>query len=90
MSGFIIVLLIWACIAIPVGWAIATIEQKVNHLPEKRLKNALLWSFFGGPIGWIVLMVRSNLKFASDFGANQKIQAEAARQQLQQQPGTSD
>ena len=74
-------LLFWCVFAVGVGWVMATIESKVNNAP-KRTRSAILWSVFAGPIGWIVVVMRSNLKFASDFGASQRLQGELARQQL--------
>jgi hypothetical protein len=65
MSGLIIVFLIWCVIAVPVGFAFAKMEQKVNNLPEARTKSAILLSVFLGPIGWIILAARSGMRFAA-------------------------
>jgi hypothetical protein len=64
MSGLILIFAIWCCFAIPIGWGMAKIEQKVNNLPEPRTKSAILFSVFLGPIGWIILAMRSGMKFA--------------------------
>jgi hypothetical protein len=84
MSGLIIVFLIWCVIAVPVGFAFAKMEQKVNNLPEARTKSAILLSVFLGPIGWIILAARSGMRFASSFNQSQQLQAEAARRQLRE------
>jgi hypothetical protein len=82
MSGLVIIFLIWCVIAVPIGFAFAKMEQKVNNLPEARTKSAILLSVFLGPIGWIILAARSGMKFASAFSQSQQLQAEAARRQL--------
>lgn len=84
MSGLLIVFLIWCVFAIPIGWAIAKVEQKVNNLPEPRLKSAILFSVFLGPIGWIWLVARSSMNFAGSFNQSQKLQALVAQRQLQE------
>ena len=84
MSGLIIVFLIWCVIAVPAGFVFATIEQKVNNLPEARTKSAILLSVFLGPLGWIILAARSGMKFASSINQSQKLQAEVARHQLRE------
>src|SRR4051794_13223474 len=81
MGGLLLVFLLWCVFAVPVGWALATIESKVHRAPP-RTKNAILWSVLLGPIGWIVVMARSNLKFASGMRADIRAQGDAARQQL--------
>jgi hypothetical protein len=83
MSGLILIFAIWCCFAIPIGWGMAKIEQKVNNLPEPRTKSAILFSVFLGPIGWIILAMRSGMKFAGTFNQSQKLQAQMAQQQLQ-------
>jgi hypothetical protein len=84
MSGLVIIFLIWCVIAVPIGFAFAKMEQKVNNLPEARTKSAILLSVFLGPIGWIILAARSGMKFASTFSQSQQLQAEAARRQLRE------
>jgi hypothetical protein len=84
MSGLIVIFLIWCAIAVPAGFVIAKIEQKVNNLPEARMKSAILLSVFLGPLGWIILVARSGMKFAGAINQSQMLQAEAARRQLQE------
>ena len=85
MSGLIIVFLIWCCIAIPMGWALSKVEQKVNNLPVARTKSAILFSVFLGPLGWIWVVARSSMNFASSINQNQKLQGQAAQQKLHEQ-----
>jgi uncharacterized membrane protein len=74
-------LIIWVLFATAVGWALATIESKVNAAP-KRMKSAILWSVLTGPIGWIVVAARSNLKFAANFTQSRRLQDEVATRAL--------
>jgi hypothetical protein len=67
MSGIFVVLIIWAVISLPIGYAFAKLEQKVNGLPAPRAKSAMLFSFFLGPLGWIWLAARSGIMYASQI-----------------------
>src|SRR5260370_35153782 len=87
MSGLILIFVIWCCFAIPIGWGMAKIEQKVNNLPEPRTKSAILFSVFLGPIGWIILAARSGMKFAGTFTQTHKLQAQIAQHPLQHRQG---
>ena len=82
MSGLIIVFLVWCCFAIPMGWALSKVEQKVNNMPEARTKSAILFSVFLGPLGWIWVVARSSMNFASSLNQNWKLQGRAAQEQL--------
>lgn len=74
-------LVLWVLFAAAVGWTLATLESKVNATP-KRTRSAILWSRLTGPIGWIVIVARSNLKFAANFTESRRLQDEVARRML--------
>jgi hypothetical protein len=74
-------LVVWVLFAAGVGWALATMESKVNATP-KRTRSAILWSVLTGPIGWIVIVARSNLKFAANFTESRRLHDEVARRML--------
>jgi hypothetical protein len=65
MGSIVVIFIIWALFASAVAYAFAYIEQRVNGLPRKRLKSALLLSILLGPLGWIILGMRSGLTYAS-------------------------
>lgn len=82
--GVLVFFICWALFAAGVGLLIARIEQRINGLPHRRTTSAVVLSVLLGPIGWIILIMRSNMRFASRFAADQRAQGELARQQLRQ------
>jgi biotin transporter BioY len=78
MGSLIGFIFLWLIVAVPIGWAFAYVESRVNKAPM-RLKSAILLSVFLGFIGWIILAMRSGLTYAGKQRENQQVTADAAR-----------
>jgi hypothetical protein len=83
MAGLLTAFLGWCVIAVPAGWLFAFVEGRINQAP-RRTTSAILLSVFLGPLGWIILACRSALTYTNEKRADDRAQAEAARQYLRQ------